>query len=154
MARKTTTPISIGLNHRQIFVDTGGWISVECKGDKYHSAGSSYYSDLLRSDAQLLTSDYVLDETITRLKYDVGFDIAEECWMRVKEAERSGRLIVLDVDGTVRDAAFEILRKYHDQKISFTDCASFVLAQREKVEAVFAFDHHFRLFGLIMEPVP
>jgi uncharacterized protein len=153
MARKTTTPISIGLKKRKVFVDTGGWIAVEWRNDKYHTSGSAYYLDLIRSGAQLRTSDYVLDETITRLRYDVDLETAEDCWQRIKEAEKTGRLIVLDIDGSIREEAFEIIRKYRDQKFSFTDCTSFVLAQREQVDEVFAFDGHFRQFGLIVFPV-
>ncbi len=152
--RKTTTPISIGLKRHKVFIDTGGWVSVEWKGDDYHKIGSPYYDDLLRSGAQLLTSDYVLDETLTRLRQNARLEIAEKCWQTIRDAEKIGLLIVLSVDTSVREEAFEIFRKYRDQDFSFTDCTSFVLARRQQVDVVFAFDHHFRQFGLIVQPVP
>lgn len=154
MGRKTTTPISIGLKRHKVFIDTGGWVSVEWKGDDYHEIGSPYYSDLLRTGTQLLTSDYVLDETLTRLRQNANLEVAEKYWQAVRDAEKIGRLIVLSIDNSVREAAFEIFRKYRDQDFSFTDCTSFVLAQREQVDVVFAFDKHFRHFGLIVQPVP
>jgi len=128
-------------------------MSVEWKDDKYHVPGSTYYRDLLRLRVQLLTSDYVLDETITRLRRDARLEIVEACWQRIKEAQKYGYLNVLSVDNSVRDEAFEILRKYREQTFSFTDCTSFVLAQKEQVDEVFSFDDHFRQFGLIIQPV-
>jgi uncharacterized protein len=38
-------------------------------------------------------------------------------------------------------------RKYSDQRVSFTDCISFVLMKRERVKIAFTFDRHFSLAG-------
>ena len=46
----------------------------------------------------------------------------------------------------------EIFEKYSDQKFSFTDCTSFVLARRQNVAEVFGFDHHFSMFGFNIRP--
>jgi hypothetical protein len=42
---------------------------VASEEDRHHEVGTLYYFDLLDEGAHLLTSDYVLDETITRLRY-------------------------------------------------------------------------------------
>ncbi len=47
-----------------IFVDTGAWISVFDVGDLYDSAGTSWFT---ANDETLVTSDYVVDETLTLL---------------------------------------------------------------------------------------
>jgi len=101
-----------------------------------------------------MTSDYVLDETLTRLRYDFGHRVAITFWEQITRAQIMGRLLMLPVDAAVWAAALDIFAKYDDQDFSFTDCTSFVLAKREQVDEVFTFDHHFRQFGLIVKPLP
>jgi len=151
MARRTMTPSSTA-SRRKVFVDTGGWYGVTSIEDRQHEASVQYYKDTLLSGALLITSDYVLDETLTRLRYDFGHAVAMVFWERIVLAEKMKRLIVLRVDTDVWTEAINIFSRFEDQDFSFTDCTSFVLAQREKASEVFAFDHHFRQFGLILQP--
>ena len=154
MARKTTTAGSTVTPRRKVFVDTGGWYGVTSAQDRQHAVSVAYYRATVESGALLLTSDYVLDETLTRLRYDFGHSVAMAFWARIAQAEATGRLLLLRVDATTWSEALALFSRYDDQDFSFTDCTSFVLAQREQVEAVFAFDHHFRQFGLIVQPAP
>lgn len=154
MARKTMTAGSTGVHRRKVFVDTGGWYGVTSEQDRQHAVSIVYYRNAVESKALLLTSDYVLDETLTRPRYDFGHRVAMQFWERITQAEGAGRLLVLRVDAATWNAALDIFARYEDQDFSFTDCTSFVLAQREQVDEVFAFDHHFRQFGLIVQPAP
>jgi len=133
-------------------VDTGGWYCVASEEDYHHEIGTLYYLDMLDEGAHLLTSDYVLDETITRLRYDFGHTIAKAFWQQIEKAQQKGFLTILWVDERVFRAAMDIFRKYDDQDFSFTDCTSFALAQEHKVDEVFTFDHHFLMFGLLIKP--
>jgi predicted nucleic acid-binding protein len=154
MARKTTTAGSTDIHRRKVFVDTGGWYGVTSEQDRQHTASVAYYRNAVESKALLLTSDYVLDETLTRLRYDFGHRVAMQFWERITQAEAVRRLLILRVDVATWSAALDIFARYEDQDFSFTDCTSFVLAQREQVDEVFAFDHQFRQFGLIVHPAP
>ncbi len=154
MARKTMTAGSTGLLRRKVFVDTGGWYGVTSERDRQHTVSVDYYRTVLQSGALLLTSDYVLDETLTRLRYDFGLAVAVAFWEQIAQAEAAGRLLILRVDVAVWNATYTIFARFPDQDFSFTDCTSFVLAKREQVSEVFTFDHHFRQFGLIVQPTP
>jgi len=133
-------------------VDTGGWYAVTSEKDRHYEDVTLYYLDLLDEGAHLLTSDYVLDETITRLRYDFGHAVALKFWQQVEQAYQKGFLTILWVDERVWKAAMDIFQKYDDQDFSFTDCTSFALAQEHQADEVFAFDHHFLMFGLIIKP--
>lgn len=135
------------------FVDTGGWISVVVEVDQYHDIGVLHYEELINRRERLFTSDYLLDETVTRIRYDVSHTTAVSFLDLIREAERFGSLSVLRVDAAVWDAAEAIFRQYHDQDFSFTDCTSFVLAQQAEVDEVFGFDHHFLMFGFNVKPL-
>jgi len=53
-----------------VFVDTGGWIAMAVSRDQYHQQAAFYYQGLSRNKVPLLTSNYVLTETYTRIRYD------------------------------------------------------------------------------------
>ena len=58
-----------------IFVDTGAWIAISNPKDQHHREVISIYNDLRDREIQLLTTDYVIDETVTRLRYDTNHSV-------------------------------------------------------------------------------
>lgn len=48
--------------------------------------------------------------------------------------------------------ALDLFEKYADQRVSFTDCVSFVLMRRSRIERVFSFDSHFSRAGFTIWP--
>lgn len=154
MARRTTTPISTARRRIRAFVDTGGWYAVASRQDRYHLSATRYFRALLDAGGHLLTSDYVLDETLTRLRYDAGHAVTLAFWQKLEEAQQAGHLTVLRVDLSVWDASAALFFQYEDQAFSFTDCTSFALAQTHQVDEVFGFDSHFLMFGFALKPDP
>ena len=55
-----------------IFVDSGAWIALSNRRDQDYGDAVAIYETVKRQKIRLLTTDYVLDETVTRLRYDVG----------------------------------------------------------------------------------
>ena len=59
-----------------IFVDTGAWIALSDKSDQHHKDAEIIYNLLKQKKKRFLTTDYVIDETVTRWRYDAGHQIA------------------------------------------------------------------------------
>ena len=152
MARKTTMPTSTVTKRTEVFVDTGGWIAVATEDDNYYQAATNYFEAPLQAGTRFLTSDYVLDETLTRLRYDLGHGAALRFWEQIEAAKKMDILEIWRVDEAIWSAALDVFAQFRDQKFSFTDCTSFVLAQSCSVDEVFAFDAHFAIFGLVVRP--
>ncbi|MCW3099755.1 MAG: putative nucleic acid-binding protein contains domain [Chthonomonadaceae bacterium] len=152
MARKTTMPTSIVMKRTEVFVDTGGWIAVAAEDDNYHQVATDYFESHLQAGTRFLTSDYVLDETLTRLRYDLGHGAALRFWQQIEAAQKMAILDILRVDEVIWSAAYEVFAQFRDQTFSFTDCTSFVLARSHSVDEVFAFDAHFAIFGFVIRP--
>ena len=55
-----------------VFVDTGGWIAMAVRRDRYHKKAAIYYRKISKDKVRLVTSNYVLAETYTRIRYDDG----------------------------------------------------------------------------------
>jgi predicted nucleic acid-binding protein len=135
-----------------VFVDSGGWLSVLIESDRYHAIGSAYFRALIDIGGVVLTTDYVLDEVVTRLRYDVGHAKAAEFLTLVREAAASGALRIHRIDEALWSQAEAIFIQYADARLSFTDCTSFAFLLEQKVDEVFGSDAHFEMMGHILQP--
>lgn len=122
-----------------MFVDTGAWIALSTKRDVNHSAAVAFYEKLSQSRARLLTTNYVLVETYTRLRYDDGLHKALGFQDLIELAVASGRVQVGWVRPEHHQKALAILRRYPDHLFFFIDCTSFVVAREAKCSEVFGF---------------
>jgi predicted nucleic acid-binding protein len=133
----------------RLFVDTGGWVGLFAEGDKYHLQASRAFRRIQGQPVQLLTSDYVFDETLTHLQKFYGRQTAIRCgrWILTSYFVEMAR-----IDDEVWETAWEMFQAYRDKEWSFTDCTSFVLMQQHHLWQVFAFDHHFEQAGFQLWP--
>ena len=131
-----------------IFVDTSASIALNDRSDAFHAKARRFYEALTAAD-RLFTSNYVIDETITRLRYAVGHAAA----LAFAEAMLKGRLFsIFYVDSDLEQAGVAVLRKYRDKKLSFTDCLTIAIVVENKLDSIFAFDDDFAKVGLRSAP--
>ena len=135
-----------------VFVDTGGWIAMAVIRDRYHKQAASFYQELSKHKAPLLSSNYVLTETYTRIRYNDGHGKAIRFHSLIKQAVRAGRLHIEWVTPGIHQEAWTIFQDYEDQVFSLVDCTSFVIAKHAGVKEAFGFDEHFNTMGLILRP--
>ena len=135
-----------------VFVDTGGWIAMAVVRDQFHKQAASYYRKISRRKIPLITSNYVLAETYTRIRYDDGHGKAIKFHAIIQEANVAGRLHLEWVTPAIHQEAWSIFKDYADQVLSFVDCTSFVIASHAGVKEVFGFDKHFNTMGFILKP--
>jgi uncharacterized protein len=84
-----------------IFVDTGAWIALTDTSDQYHLKARRIYAELKRKRPRFLTTEYVVDETITRLRYDADHPTALRCLALLFQAEKAGTLQIVYTDNDV-----------------------------------------------------
>ena len=104
------------------FTDTGGWYGLFVPEDPNHLAATQWAK---RNMQPLLTTNYVVDETLTLLRARGHAAIALSL----------GRMFF---DGSVAAVYY------------LTDCTSKVIMEKLGITEAFAFDQHFRQFGTIM----
>jgi uncharacterized protein len=136
----------------RIFVDSGGWLSVVIESDHYHDVGKAYFQAVLDVGALVLTTDFVLDEVLTRLRYDVGHDKAAEFLALVHCAASGGALSIRRITEDLWNKAEAIFLRYADVRLSFTDCTSFAWLGDNAVDEVFGYDSHFAIMGHLLQP--
>ena len=135
-----------------VFVDTGGWLACMNKKDEHHRSAKEYFIELKKENVPLITSNYVICETLTWLNYNNCHDIAVKAMNLWKEAEQLKLLSIYWVDKNITDEPLEIFQEFFDQKLSFTDCASFAICRKAKIKKVFGFDKHFNALGFLLSP--
>jgi uncharacterized protein len=124
----------------KVFLDTGAFLALADEDDKYHSAATSTYTELLQAKAQLLTSNFVLSETYSLIRFKVGHRAA------VEFMKSFAGIKILRVSEAIEQTAKMIFVRYNDKDFSFVDCTSFALIDYHKLDHAFAFDSHFRQY--------
>ena len=107
----------------------------------------SAYRGLINQRLNLLTTDYVFDETVTFLQKQYGTAVAKQCGEAILSAPY---IKLLFVDNEIWQAAWEMFQSYEDKQ--FTDCTSFIVMQRQQVWQAFSFDQNFEQAGFQMWP--
>lgn len=137
---------------KRVFVDTGAWIGVAVTRDQMHEAAAAYARHLADTKASLLTTNYVLAEAYTRIRYDDGHAKAVAFDTLIREMIRRRHLAVRWITPALHEEALELFRQYEDHDFSVVDCTSFVVARRLRVREVFGFDRHFATMSFVLRP--
>ena len=127
-----------------IFIDTGAFLARYLRNDQHHRSAVSVWKKLGSNRDNCITSNFVLDEMFTLLGRRAGHGFAVQ---RAKNIYASQALTICRPDREDEIKALQFFSKYADQHVSFTDCISFVLMKRGKINRVFSFDKHFELAG-------
>lgn len=127
-----------------IFVDTGAWFSAFVPWDVDHSAAVAWF---LGNQEPLLTTDFVVDETLTLLRSRGERSRALALCQRFFDGSLATLHFLTEDD--LRDAS-DVFRRYSDKDWSFTDCSSKVVVERLGIKMAFAFDRHFLQFGTVV----
>jgi uncharacterized protein len=131
------------------FVDTSGWMMLADGADREHGAASEWRDRWLEAGGYLVSTDYVVDETLTLLRMRLGLDVAEAWWHNV---ESSRRVRWEGIDSPRAERARAWLFRWHEHDFSFTDCTSFVVMRELRLRQVLASNRHFRIAGFDMQP--
>ena len=126
----------------KVFLDTGAFLALVDEDDEYHGVAESTYSDLLLLKPQLVTSNFVLSETYTLIRFKVSHRAAVGF---MKRFDQTG-VKVLPVGEVIEQRAKSIFTRYDDKEFSFVDCTSFALIDHHGLDRAFAFDADFRRY--------
>jgi predicted nucleic acid-binding protein len=126
-----------------IFVDTSAWFAASVPSDPNYRQADAFLATV--DPTSLVTTDYVLDESMTLFRIRGESKRAYELGHRILE-ERICRLVWVEKQDVLK--SWVLFESYRDKDWSFTNCVSRTVIERLKVTAAFAFDEHFRQFGI------
>ena len=129
-----------------VFVDSCVWIGALNRRDSHHDLYADALYRARRGEwKELMTSDYVLDEVVTRaMKSEKDVRLARGLGEAIID---SGSVRLLHVCEKDVKESWKVLVRYQDRRLSFTDCTIHHLLGREGIEHLLTHDEDFDGLG-------
>ena len=124
-------------------------MSLADESDPLHGESIKVRDTWLEQGGVLVTSDYVMDETLTLIRMRIGIKAAERWWEQVSE---SPRVRWEWISAERAEKARVWFFKWKDKSFSFTDCTSFVILRELQIKKVLTGDRHFKKAGFEILP--
>ena len=125
-----------------IFADTSGLFALLVKNDHMHIRARENFNYFAGQSIQLVTSSFVLVETIALLQRRIGFAPVHDF-----NAKLLPLLDVVWVHDQWYTRAMQRLFAQNNRDVSLVDCLSFEIMDSLEIECAFAFDRHFEENG-------
>src|SRR5262245_17342498 len=104
-----------------MLVDTGGWMACADRADPACQACCAARDAALEAGQTLITTDFIVDETLTLIRMRLGLAAATAWWHQI---DGSARLRWERVESGRFEQARHLFFQYRDKDLSFTDCTS------------------------------
>lgn len=138
--------------HKKLFIDTSAWLAVYIPTEKSHLRITRILKKEIDARSVLYTSNYIIDETVTRLLYDASWDVTKQFLQYLHKSIAEHFLVELWVDEQIEADAFSIFTLFKEHKLSLTDATTVVFIRRYKMDAVISLDSDFKKIGLSVLP--
>jgi uncharacterized protein len=134
---------------REAFADTSALYAAVDARDAHHAKVARLMRQLAQASRIIVTSDYVIAETVNLAVARRGRTVAERL-LQLLENSSGLRIDWIGPERFVAAKAF--FRKHSDHNYSFTDCTSFVLMHELQMRDALTTDRHFREAGFRVLP--
>jgi len=125
-----------------IFIDTGVFVALRNADDEHHVRSKELMKRALKGEfGRILTSDYVIDEAVTTAlvrtrRHDLAVDVG-------KYIIDSPRIMKLWTTKDTFNMAWEKFKTFKDKPMSFSDCISLILIEKNGIKQIMSFDSGF-----------
>lgn len=126
------------------FLDSGFLIALAVKNEQRHSAAERHWKQVLGSRLPLVTTSFVLDETVTYINSRGAHAAAVDMGLLILA---SPAIELLHVDVGLLNEGWNYFIRHDDKRYSLTDCISFVVMGRRGLSQALTFDQHFAQAG-------
>jgi predicted nucleic acid-binding protein len=126
-------------NLMTIFVDAGIFVALRNAEDINHQRSKELMMAALKGNfGRIYTSDYIIDEAITTaLARTKRHDVAVDVGTYILD---SPRFIKIAVDTDVFNLAWLKFKTFKGKGLSFTDCTSIALTEKQGIKQILSFD--------------
>jgi predicted nucleic acid-binding protein len=121
-----------------IFIDTAAFYALLDRDDSNHRKAKRIWSHVLEVENVLITSNYVLVESIALMQNRLGMEA-----VRGFQANILPLINIEWVDADVHNSGLNALLTSSKRRLSLVDCISFEIMRSSGIKDVFTFDSHF-----------
>ncbi len=146
----TIITFMVNKNNPKIFIDTSAFKALVDFNDEFHKTASDFWLTAKEKSLKFITSNFVLDETFTLIRAQMGKQAALQ--LRKDLFESSEVIEIIQITLTDEQQAWNFFEKLPGRGVSFTDCTSFALMKRLRLKKAFTFDTDFKKAGFEIVP--
>jgi len=128
-----------------VFADTSGLFALLAHDDYMHVRAKLNFTHFSSHEVRLLTTSYVLLETIALLHRRIGLDAVADFQSKIVPL-----LDIVWVDADWHARALQRLFTTGRREVSLVDCLSFEVMEARNLQTVFSFDKHFEESGFTL----
>jgi predicted nucleic acid-binding protein len=138
-----------------VFYDTWAFVALANRGDVGYAVAAELDFELEQQGYVAVTTDYILDETVTHLNSNASPEVAvrflEDLLSRIEASE----VHLLEVNAGRRAKAFALFKRLapETRQLSFTDATSFAVMHELSITRAFTADRHFHRAGRGVHPL-
>ena len=122
----------------RIFADTSGLFALLVQNDHMHIRAKQNFAYFARHRSHLLTSSFVLVETVALLQRRVGLSAVHDFQSKIMSL-----LEIIWINGDWYTRAIQRLFALNNRNISLVDSLSFEIMGTLEIKLAFSFDKHF-----------
>ncbi len=130
-----------------IFADTSALYALLDRDDENHERAARTWRQIMASDDDVVTTNYVLVETFALVQNRLGLEAVREFQEDVVPV-----LQVEFITSEVHRLGIAALFAAHRRNLSLVDCVSFEVMRDSGIKSAFAFDEHFHEYGFSVVP--
>ncbi len=132
----------------KLFIDTWGFLCLRDKREKNYNKINKTFNDLLKQKVNMITTDYILDETFTLFFKRLNVYNAHNSIDVLLRLINSDSLVIERISARRFNNTIELRKKLSDKPdISFTDLTSMVVMNELEIEHIITDDAHFQHVG-------
>ena len=136
------------------FIDTWGFKAYIDSKETKHKSVKKYIEKIWNSKEPLITTDYIIDETITLLSYKLDYHKLKMFIEKLKSSIENDFIKIIWITKDVFHEAIKFKLKYKDKlEISFTDMTSMIVMKNNNILDIITEDDHFKKIGLGLNPL-
>ena len=125
-----------------LFLDTSALFALLDQDDDNHERAARAWKQLIENGARLITSNYILVETVALLQSRLEMDA-----VRVFQTEMLPAVHIEHASADLHRLGMVSLLSAGKRKLNLVDCAGFEIMRQMGLNHVFTFDSHFRSQG-------
>lgn len=135
------------MSKSNVFIDTSFFKAILDEKDEFYSRAVKIWEKLKEENAELATSNFIMDEVFTLIRKRRGVKKLTE--FRQFLIDNATGIKIFRVTAADEAEAWNwMLKDWAD--LSFTDCVSFAVMKRVEIERAATFDTHFERAGFMM----
>lgn len=132
----------------KIFLDTSVLIALFVEKDVWHKKCIEKYKEYKNQRSIFFTNLFVLSELYTRILYDYGKEALKVVINKVAKLQTADKLRIFQIDAGIFRNSEEVMVKFSEHKLSFTDSSIYELGKTFKFDEIFTLDKGFKKVGL------